>query len=273
MGDGAWQIPYQAGNDHLYVLLTLENQSQPDRYMALRLAVYTGLLYQTLVRNKRITLPLPPILPVVLYSGERPWRASRELSALIDSRVSDLDDYQLQLRYLLIDEAALLRAGGLPEQNLAALLFRLEHSNAIEQIPELLHTLIQTMKGSGFEELNRSFTAYIQYLVLARAQPHEPVPLATNLQELAMLISEKPGLWARQWEHEGRLKGRKEGRKEGREEGLHEGAATLLNTLLQRKFGPLPDWASARIAQADTDALQQWVLNVLDAAQIEDVFH
>ena len=88
-----------------------------------------------------------------------------------------------------------------------------------------------------------------------------------------MLISKKPGLWARQWEHEGRLKGRKEGREEGREEGLHEGAATLLNTLLQRKFGPLPDWASARIAQADTDALQQWVLNVLDAAQIEDVFH
>ncbi|MBB5217424.1 hypothetical protein HNQ49_004136, partial [Parapusillimonas granuli] len=35
----------------------------------------------------------------------------------------DLSSYQLQLRYVLIDEGALLRAGGLPDANLAGLLF------------------------------------------------------------------------------------------------------------------------------------------------------
>lgn len=157
-----------------------------------------------------------------------------------------------------------LRAGKLPERNLAALLFRLEHSRAIEQIPELLHTLIQTLKEPGFEELDRSFTAYIQHLVLSRAQPQESAPTVRNLQELAMLISEKPGMWARQWEREGRRKGHQEGKLES--------ATTILEKQLQRKFGFIPDWAAHRIAQANADALQQWALNVLDAEQIEDVF-
>src|SRR5690606_2245550 len=103
IGDGAWRIPHRSDHDReLYVLLMLEHQSRADNYMALRMATYAGLLYQSLLRQKLITGLLPPILPVVLYSGRRPWRAHR---------------------------------------NLAALLFRLEHSTAIEEIPELLHTL------------------------------------------------------------------------------------------------------------------------------------
>ncbi|MBB5215663.1 hypothetical protein [Parapusillimonas granuli] len=62
-----------------------------------------------------------------------------------------------------------------------------------------------------------------------------------------MLISEKPGMWARQRKREGILKGRKEGReegfREGRQEGFwegrQEGQAALLERLLIRKFGPL----------------------------------
>ena len=277
IGDGAWRIPYRTGERDVYVLLMLENQSRPDRYMALRFATYVGLLYQTLLRSKRIHPPLPPVLPVVLYSGRRAWRAAQDLATLIDTRVPGLSDYQLNQRYLLIDEAALLRAAQLPEQNLAAVLFRLEHSTAIEQIPELLQTLRQALKGPGFEELDRSFTAYLQHLILSRAQPQEPTPTVTNLQELAMLISEKPGMWARQWEREGRQKGLQEGRLEGHREGRQEGkveiATAILEKQLQRKFGSIPDWAALRIAQADADALQQWALNVLDAERIEDVFN
>src|SRR5690554_5428571 len=50
------------------------------------------------------------------------------------------------------------RAGRLPDRNLAALLFRLEHSDRIEKLQEILQTLQQVLRGPGFEELNRSFT-------------------------------------------------------------------------------------------------------------------
>ena len=56
------------------------------------------------------------------------------------------------------------------------------------------------------------------------------------------------------------------------EEGKFEGVALVLQSQLQQKFGPLPDWAVARIAQADTETLQQWALNLLRAESIEAVF-
>ncbi|MCK9510682.1 MAG: hypothetical protein M0R28_05600 [Pigmentiphaga sp.] len=51
-----------------------------------------------------------------------------------------------------------------------------------------------------------------------------------------------------------------------------KGASLLLQTQLQQKFGSLPEWAVARLAQADTEALQQWALNVLQAESIDAVF-
>ena len=242
----------------------LEHQSRADAYMALRMATYTGLLYQSLLRQKLIVGRLPPILPVVLYSGRRPWRAHQDLASLIEPSVVELSSYQLQLRYLLIDEGELLRAGGLPDRNLAALLFRLEHSTAIEEIPELLHTLMRVVQGAGFEELNRSLTAYIQHLVLSRAKPMEPVPTVTTLQELAMLISEKPGIWARQWEQEGIQKGLKEG--------MQAGQAALLERQLIRKFGPLPDTLAQRIKQGSASELEAWSLNFVNANSVDQVF-
>ncbi|MEB2401912.1 MAG: DUF4351 domain-containing protein [Alcaligenaceae bacterium] len=173
---------------------------------------------------------------------------------------------------MLIDEGALLRAGSLPDANLAGLLFRLEHSTAIEQIPEILHTLMDAVQGAGFEELNRSLAAYIQHLVLSRAQPQEAVPQVTSLQELAMLISEKPGMWARQWKREGILEGRKEGREEGFQEGRQEGQAALLERQLIHKFGPLPDTLVQRIHTGSAAELEVWALNFVDADSIEQVF-
>jgi hypothetical protein len=48
----------------------LEFQSQPDPFVALRMLVYVGLLYQELVKPKQPTRGgrLPPVLPLVLYT-------------------------------------------------------------------------------------------------------------------------------------------------------------------------------------------------------------
>ena len=77
-GDLIWRIPRRDGGD-VYVMLLLEFQSKPDTWMALRMLVYAGLLWQHLVREHRL-LPdgrLPPILPVVLHTashaGVRLW--------------------------------------------------------------------------------------------------------------------------------------------------------------------------------------------------------
>lgn len=75
---------------------------------------------------------------------------------------------------------------------------------------------------------------------------------------------------------EGKEAGRQEGRQEGKElglqEGAHRGAERVLRSLLVRRFGELPGWVNARLHDADADTLEQWSLQMLDAARLEDVF-
>src|SRR5690606_4563914 len=111
----------------------LESQSEPDDTMALRMVCYAGLTYQTLLNGRELRLPLPPVLPVVLYSGQRRWHAAPDFTGLLGAIPTDLQPYQPQMRYLLIHERDLLKHAGLPDHNLAVLLFRLNRSRDVEQ--------------------------------------------------------------------------------------------------------------------------------------------
>ena len=66
--------------------------------------------------------------------------------------------------------------------------------------------------------------------------------------------------------------GLQKGLQKGLQVGKLEGTALLLQTLLQRKFGSVPEWAAVRITEAGTETLQQWALNVLEADTLEKVF-
>jgi predicted transposase YdaD len=77
------------------------------------------------------------------------------------------------------------------------------------------------------------------------------------------MLATRAEAWKQQWLLEGEQKGRQEGRQEGE--------AALLLRLLERRFGALPGWARDRIAAADTLALEEWGLRVLDAASLDDV--
>lgn len=59
--------------------------------------------------------------------------------------------------------------------------------------------------------------------------------------------------------------------KHGRE-GKLEGAATLLQRLLIRKFGPLPETLQHRMQTATLGQLETRSLNILDAQTLDDVF-
>jgi len=71
---------------------------------------------------------------------------------------------------------------------------------------------------------------------------------------------------------QGVVQGRQEGLNQGLSQGRQEGQLELVTRQLTRRFGPLPDWASARLQTADASQLEQWADRVLDAPSIEAVF-
>ena len=262
--DVIWRIPLKTGGD-AYLLLLLEFQSTPDRWMALRMMVYVGLLWQHLVKEKRLTPDgrLPPVFPVVLYNGDPRWTMPLNVTPLIGlPKDSPLWRWQPDMHYHVVDEGAFADADLASRDTLAALLFRLENAREPEQIEALVDAAIDWFRRhDGFETLRELF-ATLAHRVVAMTEGTTPgIRVAENLLEVKTMLANRPAEWKQRWTQE------------GRQEGRREGAAEVLTDLLERRFGALPDTVKDRIAAADARALREWSLRLLDARSIDEVLH
>ena len=84
--DVIWRLPSRKGSD-IHVYLLIEFQSDIDEWMAIRTQVYEVLLWQQVIDEYKLraSTRLPPLLSLVLYNGQRRWKAAttgRELIAL-----------------------------------------------------------------------------------------------------------------------------------------------------------------------------------------------
>ena len=86
--------------------------------MAIRNVIYVATLYDDLLKQKRLTADgkLPPVLPMVLYNGQKPWRAPLSIQEMIADVPEGLQRYQPQMAYVPARRAAhrghVLRPGG-----------------------------------------------------------------------------------------------------------------------------------------------------------------
>ncbi len=278
--DIIWRVRWR--DRWLYVYLLLEFQATVDSFMALRILVYVGLLYQDLLRENKLTPDgrLPPVLPVVLYSGEEGWTAATEIGELIESVPGGLDRYRPQMRYLLVAERGFSDSELIPMRNLVAALFRLENSRAPEDIIQVLELLIEWLHTPEQGELARALVVWLRRSLLASRMPDIDIPEIENLQEARTMLAERVKDWKKQWQEEarkegekdGRKEGRKEGRRKGRKEGRREGESSVLIKLMTRKFGALDPDIRRRILDASSDQLLNWAERLLTADTIDEVF-
>ena len=77
---------------------------------------------------------------------------------------------------------------------------------------------------------------------------------------------------AEAWVREAKAEGRAEGEAKGRAEGKAEGKAETLLRLLQRRFGPVPESARARVAGGSAAEIDVWFDALLDAHSLTEVF-
>ncbi len=263
-GDTAWCIPRRSGGE-TYLLLLLEFQSAILPRMALRVLVYTGLLWQHLEREKRL-LPgglLPPVLPIVLYRGKSSWSAPLSLRPLIGlPEGSPLWEWQPDLRYYIIDERRFREDDLAQRDGLLPLVFRVETAADPEQL-----VVVQAAARAWFaanpvpETLRLLFTELFR-AAMAPLAPGMQVP--NDLWESAHVLAEDVEAW--------KQKVTQQARQEGRQEGRQEAEAAFLLRQLERRFGVLPGWVKERVGAAETGALAEWSLRVLDAGSLDDVF-
>jgi hypothetical protein len=254
--DIIWRV--RCGAHMVYLLV--EFQSTSDRFMAVRVLTYVGLLYQDLIRasNIRDRHELPAILPIVLHSGRKKWSAANDVSTLVSDVPRGLEQYRPRLRYLLIDPARCADAELASRRNLAAILFRIESCRRRELMQELVGTLVEWLQGPELDDLRRTFVAWLDKVVLKRLSG-ERARIANELWEKPAMLSETFDEWEKELRDEGRQKGRQEELKR------------LLELLLKKRFGELPGPVRARLHDASLEELECWTERLLDATSLDDV--
>ncbi|MEI8303237.1 MAG: Rpn family recombination-promoting nuclease/putative transposase [Burkholderiales bacterium] len=261
--DVIWRVRTGAADDDArpawaYLYLLVEFQSRSDRWMALRVLAYVALLWQDLLRREGFQgrARLPPILPVVVYNGLRPWRAATEIGELIAPVSPGLARYLPRMQYLLIDQARFDETQLSAMRNLMAAVMRLDRPAGRESLLSAVADLRALVAGTP--RVQQVFSEWIQALFAEHPVLADSADI--DLQERDMGLRET----LRQWEREFLAQGRQEGRQEGE--------ALLLQRQLARRFGPLPPAVVERIASATPAQLEQWGDRVLDAASLEAVF-
>jgi len=227
-------------------LYHLELQSDNDAAMPWRMLEYYGLLYQRYGQQP---------LQHVLYVGERPM-----------TLVAQIDHATLLFEYEAIDVRTLdgqpLLHSTVLEDNILALLCR---GGATRATVQYILARIANLSGTAQTE------ALTTLLILAGLRHLQPL-VREETQQMAIILDIENNPFLRDIFEEGRQEGHQEGHQEGRQEGQIEGERVLVRRQLARRFGVLPAWAEQHIAAADTTALEQWGLRLLDATSLEEVF-
>ena len=240
-GDTAWRLRARAaGGGWLHVLVMLEFQSSADSAMALRVLEYTALLYGELLRGGVVPGELPPVLPVVLYNGDPPWRPATEMRELIAAPPPVLAPYQPSQRHVVLDQRR-ARAEDFKLRGLTWEVAQLEQSRAAEGLPRAARRLAALLGGAGQGELRRTFAHWLWALDrgLDDGDPARQPPEDLDLEDMAVSLEDRVREWRKPYIQQGREEGIKMGREQGislgREQGM-EHERQLLRHLAAARF-------------------------------------
>ncbi len=270
--DAVWRLQWRGEDRWVYVYLLLEFQSTPDRSMALRMLTYLCLLYQDIYRQEKLgkNKKLPPVLPLVLYNGEKRWTAPTVLSELIDSIPGGIERYRPDFRYLLIDENAYID-DPLPEtRNLVAALFALEQSRGPEALAPVLEALINWLSLPEHLSLRRAFSQWIRHVLLPAKIPGVDLDAVEELSEVKDMLAQRVKDWTQEWKRQGIEEGLRQGLEQGHE-GMIQRHRDVLVRLTARRFGPAAADQTAKFLSSvtDTERLEVLTDRILDCSDAD----
>jgi len=256
-GDVIWRIPTSGGGDVLLHLL-FEFQSRVDWWMSVRSQVYTGLLWQAIIKERKLKPGdlLPPVLTIVVYNGDRRWDAPNDVSQLIALPPdSPLWPWQPRVRYYLLDEGAFPNDELARRGTLTSLLFRLEHCHQVDDLVGLVDEVVGWFRQHlGHDTLRHLFTEIVAQAA-HQVEGKGDVEIPEDLLEVRSMLATRAQEWKRQLLAEGRA----------------EGEAEMLLRLLRRRFALAPEM-EARIRQADSRQIADWGERFADGKSLTEIF-
>ena len=232
---------------------------------------------------------MPPVLPVLVYTGHRPWRPPN-LRQLAAPTPAGLRRWQPDLEMLPLDAATLSAEDG--EVNPVAALLRLQHCRRQAELPGLAAALFSALRREGRLALAERLSDALMRMLAVRFGGDETGVGHTEELRRALRHMEEPRMLAEtvtQWRQEaldegmrqglseGRRRGVSEGMRrglsEGRRQGMFEGERALLRRLAVGRFGIAAGDALATLLanEEDVERLGEVGDLVVDCASAEEL--
>ena len=231
------------------VLLVIEFQAAPHPRMALRMDAYVALLRLEMADALPDAVKLPPALPLLVYTGDRPW-PMRTLRQLTEPVPAGLQRWQPDLEMLPLDATTLSAEHS--DVNPAAALLRLQRCRQAKELTDPAVALYAALRREGRQALwERLSDALVQMLAARFGGRKDTEELRRALRHM-----EKPTMLAEtvtRWHQEALDQGRREGVSEGRRQGMSEGERALLRRIAAGRFGVATGNALATLLASEED--------------------
>lgn len=156
----------------------------------------------------------------------------------------------------MIDEGLFPEEALMNRQSLVAILFRMEHPTSHTSILDAGHDVVAWFKNHPEGPPVKKLFRELLVAGLERLKLPETVPIPEKLEEIVTMHAAHIERWTKELELKGRQKE----------------AVDILLCQLPQRFGDLPDWARDKITKADLPTLKEWILRVLNARFLKDVF-
>ena len=267
--DLLYRVSMKGRGSYLYLLL--EHKSWAPRTIALQLLGYVKEIWD--LHLKQVGLPLPPVIPFVLYHGKEGWHVSESMSGLLGDVDPELLAYIPDFRYQLIDLSrfadeeikghVLIKVGLL----LLKHVFRQDYREKIPEILKLLRELIEKKTGMQYIEI---VLRYIFHTVEGMGVDDLKPIVEENL-------SEEKGGWIMSLAEKVRNEGIQQGIQQGIEQGIQQGLLEGIAALIEVKFGEsglklLPELR--KIGNADRlREIKDAIRVVLDVREVEKMLY
>jgi predicted transposase YdaD len=261
LSDLVCRVQLQEGGE-AFVYLLVEHKSEPDPKVALQILRYMTRLWSHHLRQRR-GLPLPPVIPLVLYHGSSRWSVPTDFSALFRCP-DELLPLLPRFRYLLTDLTTYrddeIHGAGLARMAFLAML-HVFRSDVLAALPLIVKELESVPDAGMLREAMEALLAYLSSVDDRVTEDHveEAVLEALPGPEGERIVA----TFAERWMEEGKRK--------GLEEGVRAHAREAVLEVLGVRFGPVPGSLRERIAEtADLELLRTWLKKAIVAESLQE---
>lgn len=221
-----------------YIFILVEFQSEPDKFISVRILNYVTLFYLDYIKeykaaNERVPDLLPPVLPILMYNGNKPWNYPFNVKDVIEDDeflrrfYPDFSYFKIIARDFSIED---LKQIG----SIVSSIFLVERFGK-EELDEISENLKDVLETEDLHVL-KLFVVWMKHLLFNKRLDERAYIEAMNIRnkkETKSMLVETIHKWRQELENIGMKKGEKVGIKKGERRNAVKTAEKLLalNTL------------------------------------------